>query len=94
MTSFYHNSIICFIIILFSFNVKIIYLQQEALDQQRKIALTDLFHAIDVGGDGNIEEKELVDFLTKIFPTSDNKDMQDKQIKLMIEGLDQDGKIN
>ena len=74
-------------------NVKNYFLQQEALDQQRKIALTDLFHAIDVGGDGNIEEKELVDFLTKIFPTSDNKDMQDKQIKLMIEGLDQDGKI-
>lgn len=58
---------------------------------QRKTALTDLFHAIDTGGDGSIEEEELVAFLSKIFPPSDNKDMQDKQIKLMIQGLDEDG---
>ena len=63
----------------------------EALAQQRKIALTDLFHAIDSGGDGSIEEEELIDFLSKIFPQSENKAMQENQIKLMIEGLDADG---
>jgi hypothetical protein len=63
----------------------------EALEQQRKIALTDLFHAIDSGGDGSIEEEELIEFLSKIFPPSENKAMQEKQIKLMIEGLDADG---
>ena len=64
---------------------------QEALEVQRRTALTDLFHAIDAGGDGSIEEEELVEFLSKIFPPSDNKDMQDKQIKMMIQGLDEDG---
>ena len=64
---------------------------QEALEVQRRTALTDLFHAIDSGGDGSIEEEELVEFLSKIFPPSDNKDMQDKQIKMMIQGLDEDG---
>ena len=63
----------------------------EALEQQRNIALTDLFHAIDTGGDGSIEESELIEFLSKIFPPSENKAMQEKQIKLMIEGLDADG---
>jgi Ca2+-binding EF-hand superfamily protein len=63
----------------------------EALLQERKIALTDLFHVIDTGGDGSIEENELISFLESVFPPSDNKDMQAKQIKLMIEGLDEDG---
>jgi Ca2+-binding EF-hand superfamily protein len=63
----------------------------EALLQERKIALTDLFHCIDDGGDGSVEEEELERFLYAVFPPTDNKDMQAKQIKLMIEGLDEDG---
>lgn len=59
--------------------------------QQRKIALIDLFHAIDKGGDGTIEGSEMEDFLSAIFPESENKAMQDKQIRLMIEQLDVDG---
>lgn len=62
----------------------------EVTAQQRKVALIDLFHAIDSGHDGSIDSQEMLEFLTAIFPPSENKVMQDKQIKLMIENLDED----
>ncbi len=64
----------------------------ETLAQQRKIALTDLFAAIDKSGDGSVDEDELKEFLSGLFPhSSENKAMQDKQIQLMVGSLDADG---
>ena len=36
------------------------------LAQQRKVALIDLFHAIDSGGDGNIDGEEMYTFLVDV----------------------------
>ena len=61
------------------------------LAQQRRIALTDLFYAIDKEPDHMLDGRELESFLKQIFPESERKHMSDHIIRLMIEGLDVDG---
>jgi Ca2+-binding EF-hand superfamily protein len=64
----------------------------KALKYYRRVALSKIFQCIDSDGGGEVDQEELEAFLGKLFP-SEGKDseMYEKQLKMMIEGLDEDG---
>ena len=64
----------------------------KALHYYRRVALSKIFKCIDEDGGGEVDQDELKIFLAKLFP-SKGKDAEvyNKQLKMMIEGLDEDG---
>ena len=62
---------------------------KKALHFYRRVALSKIFACIDEDGGGEVDQEELERFLGKMFPG--DGDMYEKQLKLMIEGLDEDG---
>merc|ERR1711871_479278 len=64
---------------------------EAALKFYRRVALSKIFKKIDKDGGGDVDEKELETFLSKLFPESDDSESYRKQLTLMIQGLDEDG---
>ena len=62
---------------------------KSALQYYRRVALSKIFRCIDTDGGGEVNQEELETFLGKMFPGEG--DMYETQLKLMIEGLDEDG---
>eukprot|EP00949_MAST-11_sp_MAST-11-sp1_P005016 g5016.t1 len=66
--------------------------EDEAVTIYRRAALADTFQSIDDDGSGEIDESELCDYLSNLFPgESLDNEMRDQQIKQAIAQLDDDG---